>query len=292
MDMTCIINPAVGREREMAISPAARRKKVMVAGGGPAGLEAARVAALSGHEVVLYEKDSRPGGQFNLAAIPPAKQELCKLTGYLCRQAMKAGVAMHFGVEVTPLLVTRERPDALVVATGGRPRIPEIPGVDRSNVFTAHDVLSGRVDLGPGKALIIGGGMVGCELASYLAASGDNITVDMIEVTVVEMREHLATDMFSEGRELLMRELRSKGVRTITSAVVKEIRADGAVIERAGGREILSGMNYIVLALGSEPLDLLSGALKDITVHVIGDAREPRQVMDAIREGSEIGRNL
>jgi 2,4-dienoyl-CoA reductase-like NADH-dependent reductase (Old Yellow Enzyme family)/thioredoxin reductase len=292
MDMTCIINPAVGRERDMAINPAVRRKKVMVAGGGPAGLEAARVAALAGHEVILYEKESKPGGQFNLAAVPPAKQELCKITGYLCRQAGKAGVTMHFGVEVNPLLIAREKPDTLIIATGGRPRIPEIPGSDRGNVFTAHDVLSGTVDLGSGRVLIIGGGMVGCELASYLASTGDNITVGMTEVTIVEMRENLATDMFSEGRELLFRELRNKGVRMITSAVVKEISADGAVIERAGGREILSGMKYIILALGSEPVDTLSGAVKGVPVHVIGDAREPRQVMDAIREGSEIGRNL
>jgi 7beta-hydroxy-3-oxochol-24-oyl-CoA 4-desaturase len=292
MDMTCVINPAVGREREMKIRPAERRKRVMVAGGGPAGLEAARAAALSGHEAVLYEKDSKPGGQFNLAAVPPAKQELCKIIGYLCRQAEQAGVKMNFGVEVTPSLIESVKPEVLVVATGGRPRKTGIPGAERGNVFTAHEVLSGAAGPGPGKVLIIGGGMVGCELASYLANTGDNITLGRTEITIVEMQDNLAGDMFSEGRELLFMELRQKEVRMITSATVKEILPDGAVIDRAGSEEVLSGMDAIILALGSEPVETLSGAAGGVEVHVIGDAREPRKVMDAIREGAETGRAL
>ncbi|OHD66343.1 MAG: hypothetical protein A2176_07625 [Spirochaetes bacterium RBG_13_51_14] len=293
LDMTCIINPAVGREREMEIRAAARSKKVLIAGGGPAGLEAARVAALAGHNVVLYEKEMRPGGQFNLAAVPPGKGELCKITQYLHRQARKAGAKITLGAEVTPGLVAEEKPDALVVATGGRPRRPDIPGADGENVFTAYDVLAGAVDIPPGKVLIIGGGMVGCELASFLAGTGDNITIGRTEVTIVEMTDAVGTDMFSEGRELLMEKLRHREVRIITSAAVKEIIPDGAVVVRGGAEEVISGMDCIVLAMGAEPVDDLSGAAGGVAeIHVIGDARAPRQVLDAIREGFEIGRAL
>ncbi len=292
MDMTCVINPAVGREREMALRPGGRSKKVMVAGGGPAGLEAAGTAALRGHDVVLYEKEAGPGGQFNLAAVPPAKQELCKIVAYLFRRAAKAGVKMQFGVEVTQPLIDSVKPEVLVVATGGRPRSPQIPGAELGNVCTAQEVLSGAVSPGPGKILIIGGGMVGCELASYLANTGDNITIGRTEITIVEMQENLAADMFSEARELLFMELRHKQVRIIASATVKKILPDGAIIDRAGAEEVLRGMDAIVLALGCEPVNELSAAAGNAEVHVIGDAAEPRKVLEAIKEGFEIGRRL
>ena len=292
-DMTCIINPAVGREREMVIKPAGRKKKVMIAGGGPAGLEAARVAAVAGHEVMLYEKDGRFGGQFNLASVPPGKQELSKITRYLARQAEKSGAKLMLNTPVTPELLAQVKPDVLVIATGARPCRPCFQGADGANVFTAQEVLSGGADLAPGRVLVIGGGMVGCELASFLANTGDNITIGRTEVIVVEMTDDVGTDMFSEGRELLMEKLRHKEVRFITSAAVKEITADGALIERRGSVETITGMDYIVLASGAEPVNELSEAAAGIPeVHVIGDARKPRQVLDAIREGSETGRAL
>ncbi|HNW28776.1 MAG TPA: NAD(P)/FAD-dependent oxidoreductase [Spirochaetota bacterium] len=292
-DMTCIVNPAVGREAEMEITRAKNKKKVLIAGGGPAGLEAARVSALAGHDVRLYEREAAPGGQFNLAAVPPGKQELCKVTQYLFRQAQKAGAVIALGTEVTPELVAEAGPDVLVVATGARPRRPAIPGADGGNVFTAHEVLAGAVDLAPGKALVIGGGMVGCETASFLANTGDNITIGRTEVTIVEMTDAVGADMFSEGRELLMEKLRRKDVRVLTGVTVKEITADGALVEGKDGEAALSGMDYIVLATGAEAADTLSSAVSGVgEVHVIGDAREPRQVLEAIREGSETGRKL
>lgn len=263
---------------------------MLIAGGGPAGLETARVAALAGHDVRLFEKEAVPGGQLNLAAVPPGKQELCKVTQYLFRQAEKAGAAVSLGVEVTPELVAKVRPDALVIATGARPCRPAIPGADGGNVFTAHEILGGAVDLTPGKALVIGGGMVGCEVASFIANTGDNITIGRTEVTIVEMTDAVGADMFSEGRELLMEKLRRKDVRVITGAAVKEITADGALAEGKNGEMAISGMDYIILAAGAEPVDDLSAAVNGIAeVHVIGDAREPRQILEAIREGSELG---
>ena len=293
LDMTCIINPAVGREAGMEMRPAAAVKKVMVAGGGPAGLAAARAAALSGHRVSLYEKDRRLGGQFALASVPPAKQELCKITRYLSLQAERAGVKISLSTEVTPELVGGERPDVLIVATGGRPRRTGISGAGGANVFTAHEVLDGSADIGPGRVVIIGGGMVGCELASFLANTGDNITIGRTEVTVIEMKENAGADMFSEGRELLMEKLRGREVRIITGAAVKEITADGVVVARGGREEAIGGMDYIILALGAEPVDELSGAVgAGVEIRVVGDARSPRQALDAIREGTEAGSSL
>jgi 7beta-hydroxy-3-oxochol-24-oyl-CoA 4-desaturase len=264
-----------------------------VVGAGPAGLEAARVAARAGHDVYLYERDEGPGGQFNLAAVPPGKQELCKITRYLSLQAGKAGAKIVYNTPVTPELLAREKPDALVIATGARACRPAMPGAGGTNVLTAHEVLAGNADIGPGKVLIIGGGMVGCELASFIASVGDNITIGRTEVVIAEMTDTVAADMFSEGRELLMEKLRHKEVRIITSATVKEITADGAVVALPCGDETITGMDYIIFAAGAEPVNDLSEAAAGVAeVHVIGDAREPRQVLDAIREGSEIGRVL
>jgi pyruvate/2-oxoglutarate dehydrogenase complex dihydrolipoamide dehydrogenase (E3) component len=180
----------------------------------------------------------------------------------------------------------------LVVATGATAKRPAIPGVDGGTVLTAHDVLSGAADVPPGSVLIVGGGMVGCETASFLANTGDNITIGRTAVTVVEMTDAVGADMFSEGREVLMEKLRHREVRIITSATVKRITGDGVVLDRAGAEEVLAGIDCVVLALGSEPVNDLAGASGAGEVRIIGDALEPRQVLEAICEGEELGRAL
>ena len=175
----------------------------------------------------MKRRRSRAGSSTS-PAVPPGKQELAKITQFQHRRALKAGVKIAMGEPVTPELVAAMRPDVLVVATGATAKRPLIPGADGANVLTAHDVLAGAVDVPPGNVLVIGGGMVGCETASFLANTGDNITIGRTSVTIVEMTEAVAADMFSEGRELLMEKLRHKEVRVVTSATVKEITADGA----------------------------------------------------------------
>ncbi len=293
--LTCVINPAVGREREMVIEPVEKPGKVMVIGAGPGGLEAARVAAVRGHEVSLYEKEPRVGGQFNLASVPPAKQELSKFIKYLNMQIKKAGVTLHLNTEVTPELVERMKPDAVIVATGGESIIPDLPGVEGDNVLSGHDVLSGRVVLTPGNTVIIGGGMVGLEVAEFLADHGDHPYLGPNHVTVVEMLDNVGMDLPLDMRALLMKRLREHGVRILTSTKVKEIVEDGVVVsDQAGNRETLDKMDHIILALGAKSVDVLSETIRDKVseVHVIGDAGQPRKALEAIAEGSEAGRRV
>jgi len=297
--LTCVINPACGREWQPGWStliPAEKPKKVMVVGGGPGGLEAARVAALRGHEVSLYEKSDRLGGKLNLALIPPLKQELASWVQYLVTQVKKAGIYLNLNTEVTPEVVSQVKPDIVIVATGATPLIPtEIPGADKPNVVTAHDVLASKVDFGPmNKVVVLGGGMVGCETADFLAERSDFNFVQRREVTIVEMLPDIASDMYAATRYFLMGRLRANDVKIITSATVREILDDGVVFTRNGVEETLRGMDTVVLAMGAKPVDELSHKIRDkvAEVYVIGDAKQPRKALQAIAEGAEIARAI
>lgn len=292
--MTCVINPAVGREKEMVITPAAKQKKVLVIGGGPGGLEAARVSALRGHKVMLWEKASKLGGQINLAAIPPMKQELSKWIIYLSTQVKKAQVKVELNKEATPELIEKEKPDVVIVATGGKPLTPAIPGVEGKKVVTANEVLEGKLAISRGKVLIIGGGMAGCEIADMLADTGYNQTTGSVPVTIVEMLADIGLDVIPQTRMLLLPRLREKGVEVITSATVREFLEDGVIIIKDGQEETIRGMDFIILACGTESVDELSAKIKDKVpeVYVIGDAKEPRKALEAIAEAAEIAREI
>ncbi|MCK4793302.1 MAG: FAD-dependent oxidoreductase [Desulfobacteraceae bacterium] len=292
--MTCVINPAVGREKEMVITPAAKQKKVLVIGGGPGGLEAARVSALRGHKVMLWEKASKLGGQINLAAIPPMKQELSKWIIYLSTQVKKAQVKVELNKEATPELIEKEKPDVVIVATGGKPLTPAIPGVEGKKVVTANEVLEGKLAISRGKVLIIGGGMAGCEIADMLADTGYNQTTGSVPVTIVEMLADIGLDVIPQTRMLLLPRLREKGVEVITSATVREFLEDGVIIIKDGQEETIRGMDFIILACGTESVDELSAKIKDKVpeVYVIGDAKAPRKALEAIAEAAEIAREI
>jgi NAD(H)-dependent 7beta-hydroxy-3-oxo-delta4-cholenoic acid oxidoreductase len=284
-DMTCVVNPACGREDEAAIVEADGPRKVMVVGGGPAGLEAARVAALRGHHVSLYEREGRLGGQYNLAAVAPSKTELARVVAWYAVQLERAGVEVHLGTEVTAGLVDEVSPDVVVVATGARPCGLDVPGADLGLVACAHDVLAGLTDASGRSVLVVGGGMTGLDVAEHLAHGG-------ADVTVVEMLDEVGQGMFNESRVLLLRCLEDRGVRILTSSTVRRILEDGAVIEREGGEEVLGGMDLVVIATGVEPVNGLAARLEGREVHVVGDALEPRRALHAIREGAEIARRI
>jgi NAD(H)-dependent 7beta-hydroxy-3-oxo-delta4-cholenoic acid oxidoreductase len=289
--MTCLINPTVGKEKEMALTVAAKPKRVVVVGGGPGGLEVARVAALRGHQVTLFEKESKLGGQLNLAVIPPFKQEMCLTLKYLSTQVEKVGVRVEMGREATPELIRELNPDVVIVATGAAPFIPDIPGTRKDNVFTAWDVLAGNAAQRARNIVVIGGGMVGCEVADFLADRGDNIVVGRRAVAIVTRQRDVALDMVTEPRQLLLERLREKEVRFITHAATKEILDDGVALDKNGEEVNISGIDCVVLARGAKSVDELSEKIQDkvAEVYVIGDAKTPRRALEAIAEGAQVG---
>jgi NAD(H)-dependent 7beta-hydroxy-3-oxo-delta4-cholenoic acid oxidoreductase len=290
--MTCLVNPAVGKEREMALIATGKPKRVIVVGGGPAGLEAARVAALRGHHVTLFEKELKLGGQLNLAAVPPFKQEICLTLKYLSTQVEKAGVKLEMGREANPDLIRDLKPDVVIIATGATPFIPDIPGSGKEKVSTAWDVLAGNAAQRARNIVVLGGGMVGCEVADFLAERGDNIVVGRRAVTIVTRQRDVALDMLPEPRQLLLERLREKDVRFITRATTKEILDDAVLLDKDGQEISISGLDSIIIARGAKSADELSGKIRDevAEVYVIGDAKTPRKALEAITEGAQVGR--
>jgi NADPH-dependent 2,4-dienoyl-CoA reductase/sulfur reductase-like enzyme len=293
--MTCLVNPELGREGEGLVQPAARPKRILVAGAGPAGLTAAWTAARRGHEVSLCEREAHPGGLYNLASVGEGKQELARVIQYLAGQAERSGVRLQTGQEADASLLAREAPEELIVATGGEP-CADLAGAGGPNLLFAADVLAGKVPRPSGRVLVAGGGMVGCETAELLACPGFQRT----EVLVVEKRQEPAQDMWHEARVLLLERLAARGVRILTGVRLRELTTDGAVVEREGpeghpGRqERLAGFDWIVLALGARPRDALSEGARQrgIEVRTVGDARQPRRALEATAEGFAAGREV
>ena len=286
MSLKCVVNPEVGKGREFAITPAPKAQKVLVVGGGPAGMEAARVAALRGHQVTLYEREPELGGQFRLASIPPQKQEIAPAIKYFSRALEKAGVKVVLGQEATSSVVDELKPEAVVVATGGMPIIPDMPGTGRENMVTAWDVLAGKAATGK-KVVVAGGGMVGCETAEFLAEYGK-------EVTIVEMLPELASDAIIGRKDLLANRLDELGVNGITSATIKAFTADGMTVTRNGKEEGIVGMETVVLAMGVSSAHQLAEEIKDKVseLYVIGDAENPATAFEAFAAGAEVGRKI
>jgi len=288
----CLINPAVGREEEMPLPPAAIAKKVLVIGGGPAGMEAARVAALRGHQVTLIERTSKLGGQLLLASFPPLKQEYTCAIQYLAHQVKKAGVKVELNREVDSTIVETFQPEVIILATGAVPLLPkDIPGIDQKYVVTAWDVLAGRTLVGP-KVVVVGGGKVGCETADFIAHPVDDLTPKGNRVTIVEVLENVALDEKSMARSLLIQRLKSKGVEIIVGAKVMEILPDGVKYLKEGREETLLGVDHIVLAMGAKSENDLGEKVTGIPTFIIGDAKHPRTALEAMAEGWEIGRKI
>ncbi|MCK4331937.1 MAG: FAD-dependent oxidoreductase, partial [Dehalococcoidia bacterium] len=282
--ITCTQNPALGREVEYASAGAANVKKVVVAGGGPAGLEAARTAALWGHRVTLYEKRDSLGGQALLAAMPPTKEVWLEVVRSRTKDLKRLAVETKVGCELTPQLVKELSPDVLIVATGSAPLLPDIPGTERDSVVTAQDVLTGA-PVGA-RVVVIGGGLVGCETADYLAQQGK-------DVTIVEMLRYTARDISPAARYFLRRRLRERNVQILTSTPVKAITDKGVVISSNGEERTLGPVDTVVLATGARSVNDLE-AVKELVpeVHVIGDAASPGKMLQAVQQAAEVARSL
>jgi NADPH-dependent 2,4-dienoyl-CoA reductase/sulfur reductase-like enzyme len=274
----------VGREREYELTRALKSRKVLVIGGGPAGMESALVASQRGHSVTLYEKKNQLGGQLLLATKPPHKEELQNIMNYYSAQLRKNAVRIELNQTAGEQTITNEAPDAVILAAGAMPSVPHISGVNSSKVITAWDVLAGLKTPNE-KTVVVGGGEVGCETAEYIASSG-------AEVTITEMLDYMGGDIELLTRRLLLERLHNLGVEFITDAKVVDIVEDGIYFTgQRRGRQYVEA-STVVLATGSKPNNNLVNAITHmgIEVHVIGDCVEPRGILEAIREGSEVGR--
>ena len=280
--LACAVNPETGREGIFKLKKTDRPKKIWVIGGGPAGMKAAEIAALRGHQVTLYEKQERLGGRFLLAAVPPKKQLLKDFIDQLERQLQKLPVKVFIGRPFTPASLRRGKPNAVIVATGAKPFFPPIDGIREAKTISVDDALSGSVSLGK-KVLVIGGGGIGAEVADHLSEKGK-------EVTLIEMREGIALDLVGHLQHFLNKRLREKGVRILTSTKATRFEKQGVWVEDPQGTRKLEGFDSIVTVLGSTPDDELVESLKRKVpeVYVVGDASKPREVMEALFEGEEI----
>jgi len=282
----CLVNPTLGREKEMEIRPAPVPKKVMVVGGGPGGLNVAWVAAKRGHRVDLYEKQSVLGGQLNLGSTTAYKKELFTLINFQKKQIKKYGVHTHLNCEVTPDIIRQENPDVIVLSTGSIPIIPEVPGIDRPIVFPLTRILDGSKPSAK-KTVIIGGGATGCEVAHHLAEHG-------CEVVVVEQLPEVAKALESITRKVLLSQLKKFGVKFKTRHKLVRVEDNGVVVRDAEGAETFIEAGRVIVAIGNKPDNRLYEAIKDlgIPVHRIGDCLEPRGAKQAISEGALIGRTI
>ena len=274
----CVLNPTLGREAEWVIRPAKKAKKVVVIGGGPAGMEAAATAAKAGHKVSLLEREGRLGGLFYLASVPPNKGEIGNFVEYQIKQLEKFKVKVTLNANVTSELIDSEKPDVVINATGGIPATPDIPGIAKPNVVNAYDVLAGKVFVGA-KAVVIGGGMVGAETANHLANHGKS-------VTLVEMLPDIATEIQNINRSALLQDLEKGKVRILVETTVKEVLTDGVLVIKGCDTESI-GADTVVAASGSRPDGGLEAKLagKPYKVVSIGDAVKVGKVIDAIEAG-------
>ena len=280
VDIGCLVNAQTGNEYKYDLNkPSKVKKRLMVIGGGPAGMEAARVAAERGHEAVLYERNDKLGGQLLIASIPPHKEEIGDLTDFLSRELARLKVKVVLGTAVTEDTVKREKPDAVVLAAGAKPIIPNIKGIEQKHVSTAHDILTGKVSAGS-KTVIVGGGSVGCEVAEYIAAQGK-------EVFVLEMLKDVATDTGPLVKALQMKRIEEANINILTSSKVTEILAEAVAYEKEGKTEKIGGIDTIVLAVGAKSETEMVETLDKMGIPYIntGDCVEPRKIWDAIHEG-------
>jgi NADPH-dependent 2,4-dienoyl-CoA reductase/sulfur reductase-like enzyme len=302
--LACVQNPAAGREKRLGIGtlkPATTKKKVLVIGGGPAGLKAAEIAAQRGHKVILYEKESELGGQVRLAAKTSIQQEFGEITRYLIYQVTKLGVKINLGQEATLETTLAENPDAVVVATGCQPvrtqfvrrQLSEeiIPGVDQDNVVSVWDVLEGRVKVGQNVVIVDDERHYRTlATADFLASQGKRVQI------VTPERDPISERIGTIDHYLLYRRLREREIKVNTLTLVKAISGSAlTVIESITGKErIIDDVDTVVWATGAKANDEIYFALKGKVkeLYRVGDCVAPRLIEFAIWEGEKVGRTL
>jgi 2,4-dienoyl-CoA reductase (NADPH2) len=308
--VSCILNPRAGNEAIYSVKRVESPKKIMVAGGGPAGMEFAIIAGERGHRVTLYEKESSLGGQINLAKMPPGKREFQKIIDSMKARMEKWGVRVVLGTALTREIVAEQSPDALVVASGARPMNLDVPGVDKPHVIDAWDVLSEKAWKIGRDVVVVGGSATGCETAYFIAsmdipdpdiysfimfhtAEDPKFATSLLrttsrQVTVIDMVPRLAANVGRTSRWSLTKSLKLLGIDLRPSTKLIEIRDDSVLVETAKGEETIPA-DTVVMAVGASSINDFAGNLKEIGCDVItiGDAKEPRKITEAVREGFE-----
>ncbi|RHP48568.1 FAD-dependent oxidoreductase [Clostridium sp. AF32-12BH] len=284
--LCCLTNPFLGHE-SAGMEKAKTSKRVMVVGGGVSGLCAAFVAAERGHDVTLYEAGETLGGNMRLAAFPPGKGDITNMVRAYIHRCEKDGVRIVMNQEVTLEQIQKENPDAVIVATGAKPLVLPIEGIDQPEILSGSDVLDGRCAPGK-KVLVVGGGMVGCEIAALLGEQEH-------EVDVIELRDEIGADVIKEHKIYLMKDFEQYQIGQITGAKVSRFYKDGVAYETAdGGMQEVRGYDSVVLAMGYKNYNPFADGLKALgkEVYVIGDAGKARRALDATKEAYEAAMKL
>lgn len=286
LGIRCTVNPMVGHEWSVNMRTHGPQKRVVILGAGPAGLSAALSAADLGYGATVFESQEEIGGMLRAAARAPHKDTIGQYLEYLRCQTARRHLKIRFGEYPTPADIMNERPDAVILAIGSEPIVPDMPGVTRQMVAMATDVLLDKVRI-DGRVVVIGGGQVGCETGEYLAERG-------CTVTVVEMREAMATDAEAIARRLLLERLCRLGVRLEARTRVVQVQDSGVlVMSSSGGMQLLES-DHVVLAAGFKPRTYASRELEDAGVRVsrVGDCSRVRTLMEAVQEGYHVVKRL
>ena len=310
----CLCNPRAGYEKAAAVTRTAAPLKVMVIGGGPAGMSAALSAAEKGHRVTLYEKGDRLGGQLYLAGSPPGREEFAQLAEDLVRQMALSDVEVKLNRPVDEALISSEKPDAVILATGAVPISPPVTGTDLPHVVQAWDVLADAVVTGR-RVVVIGGGAVGVETALYLAEkgtlSGEALKFLLVnraedpadlyrmavrgtkQIVVVEMVEKLGRDIGKTSKWGILQEMSRRGINTRTTTKAVEITPGGVRVEKDGRTEEIPA-DTVVLAMGAASFNPLQEVLekRGIPFETVGDAGQVGMAFDAVHQGHRAGRAI
>ncbi len=286
LPIRCAVNPVAGLEHLVTLEKAEKAKKVVVVGAGPAGLEAARVAALRGHEVVVVEKEGVIGGALRAASVPEFKLEIREVVRWYASQLAKLGVKLELGKEASADYILSLQPDVVVIATGAESAKLEIPGGE--NAASAEDVLLGRKQLRGYRVAVVGGGLIGCEVAVHLAEKGKR-------VTVLSRSPDIAKDTVGVVRMAVWKLLRQRGVEVLTNVAAEEIQRNGVVaVDRSTGEKVFVEADDVVAAVGREPkpklADEIWGRVRE--VYVVGDARKAGRILDAVHQGFAVGARI
>jgi 2-enoate reductase len=267
-----------------------KAKKVLVIGGGVAGMEAARVAAVRGHKVALYEKKKNLGGHLIAALVPDFKIDLARLLRWYKTQLTKLEVEIKIETEVSSEHILREKPDVVFVATGSKPIVPDLPGIENPNVVTDIDLLLGKRKSGD-TVIVVGGGFIGCEIALWLAKRGKKTTI--VEM-LPEMREVNLTSAPVMRRMMLLSLLDLYSVSIMTDSKIQEITDEGVIIAERDIKMKEIKADTIVLSLGYKADNVLFETLRGNVAHLyaLGDCRDPQNIMNAVWDAYEVTRSV